>query len=314
MPPSPICSSSLYGPMTVPGAFGGGLVDGRRRVAHGRAVQQAVGGVGGRQQGLDVSDQASGPRRTPPGRIPAGGPGRGCPGRRGRSPRRRARDAVMGASAAGQDEPVRNTMRETGAGPVTFFSTSRSGPVAGRAVDRHPEPAPGVRPVLLGGGGGDAEGGGGLLGGQAGEEPELDQLGLPRVLRLELPEGLVQGEQVGRRSPPPGPARCRRGRAGGVRRRPCGSACGGRARRGCGAWPRPRRRRSGRGRPSRGPCSSPTSRRYASWTRAVAWSVWPGCLLGQLLRRRACAARRRPAAAVARRRRGRRARWPTGCG
>jgi hypothetical protein len=66
--------------------------------------------------------------------------------------------------------------------------------VAGHAVDRHPEPASGIRPVLLGSGGGDAERGGRLLGGEAGEEPELDQLGLARVFRFELPEGLVQGE------------------------------------------------------------------------------------------------------------------------
>ena len=36
--------------------------------------------------------------------------------------------------------------------------------------------------------------GGRLLGGEAGEEPELDHLGLARVLRFELSEGLVQGE------------------------------------------------------------------------------------------------------------------------
>ena len=62
MPPSPICSSSLYGPITVPGARCGGLVDGRHGVARRRAVQEAVGGVGGRQQGLDVGD---------PGLVPA---------------------------------------------------------------------------------------------------------------------------------------------------------------------------------------------------------------------------------------------------
>src|SRR4051812_31832218 len=86
-------------------------------------------------------------------------------------------------------------MREIGGGPVTVFSR-RSGPAAGRAVDRDPEPAPGVRPVLLDGGERDAERGGRLLGGEAGEEPELDELGLARVLRFELPEGLVQGEQA----------------------------------------------------------------------------------------------------------------------
>src|SRR5262249_62370055 len=54
----------------------------------------------------------------------------------------------------------------------------------------------GVRADRLGGRGGSPEGGGRLLGGEAGEEPELDQLGVPRVLRLELPDGLIQGEQV----------------------------------------------------------------------------------------------------------------------
>src|SRR5262245_8023997 len=86
-------------------------------------------------------------------------------------------------------------MRETGGGPVTVFSR-RSGPAAGRAVDRDPEPASGVRPVLLGGGERDAQRGGRLLGAQAGEEPELDQRGLAWVLRFEPAEGLVQGEQA----------------------------------------------------------------------------------------------------------------------
>jgi hypothetical protein len=67
---------------------------------------------------------------------------------------------------------------------------------AGRSVDRHPEPASGVRPVLLGRRDRDAQRGGRLLGAQAGEEPELDQIGLARVFRFELPEGLVQGEQA----------------------------------------------------------------------------------------------------------------------
>ena len=36
-------------------------------------------------------------------------------------------------------------------------------------------------------------------------------------------------------------------------------------------WPRPSQPWGG---------SPPTSRRYASWTRAVAWSVWPGFSCG----------------------------------
>ena len=60
------------------------------------------------------------------------------------------------------------------------------------------------------------------------------------------------------------------------RRRACGSACGGRCRPGCGAWPRRRRRRSGRGRSRLRRLLTPTRRTYASWTRAVGCSVWPG--------------------------------------
>ena len=51
--------------MTVPGLSRGGLVDGRHGVARRRAVQEAVGGVGGRQQGLDVGD----PRLVPAARL-----------------------------------------------------------------------------------------------------------------------------------------------------------------------------------------------------------------------------------------------------
>jgi hypothetical protein len=84
-------------------------------------------------------------------------------------------------------------MRETRGEPVNFFR-GRSRPAAGQAVDRHSEPATGVRPVLLDRGSGDAECGGRLLGSEAGEEPELHQLSLARILHFELPEGLIQGE------------------------------------------------------------------------------------------------------------------------
>src|SRR4029450_9783674 len=73
---------------------------------------------------------------------------------------------------------------------------SRSGSVGGYAVDRHPEPTACVRPVLLGGGRGDAERRSRLLDGEAGEEPELDQFSLARVLRFELLESRIQGDQA----------------------------------------------------------------------------------------------------------------------
>jgi hypothetical protein len=154
----------------------------------------AVGGFGGRQQGLDVGD----PNLVPAARlpdvlspaVPVGDVSGGVEDRLVIEP-----ECIHGSLRGRAMGPVRNTMRETGGEPVTFFS-SLSGEVTGQAVDRHPEPASGVRPVLLGGGGGDAERRGRLLDGEAGEEPELDRLGLARVLRFELPEGLVQGEQA----------------------------------------------------------------------------------------------------------------------
>src|SRR5262249_54011502 len=163
----------------------------------GRPPPEGPGGCRGRRRppaGPRRGRPGPRPRRTPPGRTPAGGPDRGCPGRRGRSPRCRAVTRSWAPPRPGSGARW-NTMRETGGGTVTFFC-GRSGPAAGQAVDRHPEPAAGVGPVLLGGGEGDAEGGGRLLGGEAGEEAELDQRGLARALRLELAEGLVQGEQA----------------------------------------------------------------------------------------------------------------------
>src|SRR6516165_7260755 len=76
------------------------------------------------------------------------------------------------------------------------YARRRSGPAAGGAADGDPEPASGVRPVLLGGGERHAQRGGRLLGAEAGEEPELDELGLAGVLGFEPPESLVQGEQA----------------------------------------------------------------------------------------------------------------------
>ena len=63
MPPSPICSSSLYGPMTVPAAFAGRQVGGDRHVFG--QVEQVAGPFVGAQQGLDLGAQ---------GRVVAAGP------------------------------------------------------------------------------------------------------------------------------------------------------------------------------------------------------------------------------------------------
>src|SRR5829696_2841940 len=104
-----------------------------------------------------------------------------------------SRAAVMGGSAGGPSGPPREQCekcRQTRNG-----IGARSAPVFGMAVDRDAEPAPGVGPVLLGRGQRDAQGGGGLFGGEPGKEPEFDERGLAGVVRFELPEGVVQGEQ-----------------------------------------------------------------------------------------------------------------------
>ena len=85
---------------------------------------------------------------------------------------------------------------------------------------------------------------------QPGEEPELDQLGRLRGRRRpagRAPRRGRAGRPVGRSSGRRRRSRSTRGAAAAALR---GSACGGRSRRGCGAWPRRRRRRSGRGRSS----------------------------------------------------------------
>ena len=117
------------------GALRGGLVDGRHGVAPRRSVQQAVGGVGGRQQGLDVGDPGLVPAARLPDVLPAGGPGRGCPGRRGRSPRCSGRDAVMGASAAGRRARPEHNARNRGRTRNVFFQSVRAG---GRTCGRSP--------------------------------------------------------------------------------------------------------------------------------------------------------------------------------
>ena len=177
------------------------------------------------------------------------------------------------------------------------------------------QPGPGVGPVAVGGARRRRRGAAAACStGQAGEEPELDQLG--RLRGPRRPAG---------RGPRPG----RAGRRSGRRRR---------------ARPARRGRRRGRPPPRLRPplrrAFSTRMRRMASAAAAKKWprpfQCWacstsdqpqvrlvdqggglerlPGLLLGQPLRRRACAARRRPAAAAARRRAGRPARWRTGCG
>ena len=64
-----------------------------------------------------------------------------------------------------------------------------------------------------------------------------------------------------------------------------GSACGGRCRRGCGAWPRPRRRRSGRGRSSAVPRSASDQAQVGLVDQGGGLERLARLLLGQPLRR-----------------------------
>src|SRR5262249_41475038 len=58
------------------------------------------------------------------------------------------------------------------------------------------QPRASVGPVLIGGGRGNAKSPSGLLHGQPGEEPELDQIGPPPILLLQLHQRLIQGDEV----------------------------------------------------------------------------------------------------------------------
>ncbi len=121
------------------GALRGRLVDGRLGSARQRAVQQAVGADRRPPAAPRCGRSGPRPRRTPRGRTPAGGPGRGCRERRGRSPRCRAvmRSWEPPRRAA---VPVRNTMRETGAEPVTLFPVGQGHGGPSSAIRAHHPP------------------------------------------------------------------------------------------------------------------------------------------------------------------------------
>ena len=163
-----------------------------------------------------------------------------------------------------------------------------------RLADGRPEPGPGVGPEAVGRAGGDPEGGGRVRDAHPGEVAELDQLGRLGVGRGQPAQGLVDREQLGvapvvggdqgvlgevdRATAPP---RLRAFRRRARSTRMCRMASAAAAKK----WPRPAHR---------GPSAGPTSRRYASWTRAVA----PGACG----RRPARPSGRRPPAAARRRR------------
>ena len=205
---------------------------------------------------------------------------------------------VMAVAPCGATPPVRSPRPRD----CQEFAADSRRQVARSGQPSAVQPGPGVGPVPVGGARGDAEGGGGLLEGQAGEVPELDQLGRRRVLARRGGRGPRPG-RAGRRSGASGGRAGRPGRLGPARSPPClrgrlRRAASTRMRRMASAaaakkWPRPFQS---------GPASPPTSRRYASWTRAVGLERLARASRRPAGRRRASAARRRRAAAVARRR------------
>ena len=167
------------------------------------------------------------------------------------------------------------------------------------AVELAAQPGPGVGPVAVGGAGLEPECLGGLLQRHAEEEPEVDQSGRAGVLggqpgkRLRLP-------QTGRRPPNPRPALHRGCRAAATRRLPCPTSSLRQIRRGCGAWPRRRRRRNAL-RPTRAGRDCP--RRAGGRPRGPAPLPGASGRAAHALTsaRRASAIRHRPGAAAARR-------------
>ena len=268
----------------------------------------------GREQRLDTCPRAARRRRRRRSRKAARSSGVGDRQGGVEDARVRFMAAWRSSTRAGLGRAPRVQCEIRGAESATRSREILRGPV-GRPpapISLREEPGPGVGPVPLGGRAGRSQGRGGLLDGQAGEVAELDELGLAGSSGREPVQGLVEGEQVlgGRRRRRSGLVQVD---AGAGRRRAWRPACGGRCRRGCGAWPRPPRRRSGRGRPSPG-----RPRRRPAGGRPRGPGRWPGgsgrASPAPAAGRRACGARRRPAAGAARPPGGRPARWPRGCG
>ena len=133
------------------------------------------------------------------------------------------------------------------------------------------EPGPGVLPVPVVCRPRGPQGLPGVRDGQPAEQVEVGDLGRGRVVRREAGERVVQrqdevgvgGEPAGpveQFDPDPAAARLSRSRSRAwlTRMRRMASAAAAKK------WPRPSN------------CWSPISRRYDSWTRAVASRVWPG--------------------------------------
>ena len=281
IPPSPICSSSLYGPTAVPGRAVGTAGSSGSRVRGGGRVGAAAGCSRklpacrvGPQQPVHAAPEGGVPgaglvEEPPP--VLGAGISRAC---RNRSLASGSQSGMVSSSARGGSASL--PMRETV--PVAREFRKR---------DRRYSP----RESLVEPGAGAAPRAGRRPGGrrprasaaswwrQPGEVPQLDQPGGLGVVPLERGQGVVEGEQLGRprpssatdtcvevdppRSPPRLAAALRRARSTRMRRMASAAAAK--------KCPRPSQL---------GPRRRPTSRRYASWTRAVASERLAGLLGG----------------------------------
>src|SRR5262249_5815510 len=140
----------------------------------------------------------------------------------------------------------------------------------------------GISPGPVGGGRGEAPVLGRLPEGQAAEAAQLDEPGLERIVAREPLQGFVQGQDLLRRPAgaegievgvhaTPAAAVLDASLAAGVLGRDPAHRLSRRGGEGAAIVPAGVAGARGLGRPS-----PPTSRTYASWTRAVASRVWPG--------------------------------------
>src|SRR5262245_18221748 len=196
MPPSPIASSSLYGPISVPdcsqtapstvatGVRGGGAPCRKLPAASCARISAST------RARRSASPAQAFPRkaaRSSGDRYSTASPRIEMICRSGSfmtSPLALARNPVFNAGFAGK---VRRA-------PEVFSGILLAGarPVAQELV----QPGPGVGPVAVGGSSCQAEGHGRLVERQAGEEAELDQFRTHRVFPGQALEGIVEGDEV----------------------------------------------------------------------------------------------------------------------
>ena len=145
MPPSPICCSSLYGPMTVPGPLGDGLVA-RSRPQAGRASSRKLPASASWARSSRSTSPRAGPgRRRRPGRgRPRRSPAAACS-----RAARRWTSLVHGRSpiVAAMVPSAPSSARIGDGNPGTNYSRTAAFPSLDRGATRRVQPGAGVGPV-----------------------------------------------------------------------------------------------------------------------------------------------------------------------